>query len=137
MASHRRCGKLGRTFAGAVLKQAIALTCLMLGVFVESALWDEHIMQSPDELTVTDFELAEEGFSVVLTNAIEDQRAVVENLAASHQARRHLFEKSVRGSVDRRILKDGVQLAAEMHFRAQRVLSLLEAAREREDGRLA
>ena len=119
------------------MKQAIALTCLMLGVFVESALWDEHIMQSPDELTVTDFELAEEGFSVVLTNAIEDQRAVVENLAASHQARRHLFEKSVRGSVDRRILKDGVQLAAEMHFRAQRVLSLLEAAREREDGRLA
>lgn len=106
-------------------------------VLVEQHLWDETIMESPNELTVTDFELAEEGFSVVLTNAIEDQRAVVENLAASHQARRHMLEQSVRGTVDRRILKDGVQLAAEMQFRAQRVLSLLEAAREREAGGVA
>lgn len=119
------------------MKQAAVFLCLFVGVLLEQHLWDETIMESPNELTVTDFELAEEGFSVVLTNAIEDQKAVVENLAASHQARRHMLEQSVRGTVDRRILKDGVQLAAEMQFRAQRVLSLLEAAREWEAGRLA
>ena len=115
------------------MRGVIAFFCLFAGVMIESAMWG----MTMQEETVTEFEIAEDGLSAVLTNAIEDQKAVVENLAASHQARRHMLEQSVRGTVDRRILKDGVQLAAEMQFRAQRVLSLLEAAREWEAGRLA
>ncbi|WP_199453521.1 hypothetical protein [Marinobacter sp. bablab_jr008] len=96
-------------------------------------------MESPNELTVTDFELAEEGFSVVLTNAIEDQRATVEFLTA---------ECDAVGRVRLEYQADGLESAAgwlderlgplkEMQFRAMRVLGLLEAAREREAGQLA
>lgn len=41
------------------MKQAIAITALFLGIIFESALWDHPIMQSPDELTVSEFEAAE------------------------------------------------------------------------------
>lgn len=130
---------MGRTTTGAVLKPAIAFFCLFAGVLIETALWDEQIMQSPDELTVTEFEVAEEGLSAVLTNAIEDQKEVVEWIAATHQARRHMLEsaKKNRSTSDVKLAQDGVRMAAEMQFRAMRVLGLLEATREREAGRPA
>ena len=121
------------------MKQAIAITCLLLGVFIESALWDEHIMQSPDELTVTDFELAEEGLSVVLTNALEDARELVDHLTKQHDdhARARLDcqgEGLYRMAAS---MEPAIARAAEMQFRAMRVLGLLEATRDREAGQLA
>ena len=122
------------------MKQAIAITCLLLGVFLESALWDEHIMQSPDELTVTDFEMAEEGFSVILNNALEDARELVDHLTKKHDyisGKRLQFQN--RGGMEDAAEQIAPQVAeaAEMQFRAMRVLGLLEATRDREAGQLA
>lgn len=121
------------------MKQAIAITCLLLGVFIESALWDEHIMQSPDELTVTDFELAEEGLSVVLINALEDARELVEHLTKQHDERSRFYFDLLNdeGPEKAGVYVQDVTKAAEMQFRAMRVLGLLEATRDREAGRLA
>ena len=120
------------------MKQAIAITCLLLGVFIESALWDEQMMQSPDELTVTDFELAEEGLSVVLTNALEDARELVDHLTKQHDGCQRLYVDSFQREPEKTPLYERhVRDAAEMQFRAMRVLGLLEATRDREAGRLA
>jgi hypothetical protein len=120
------------------LKQAAVFLCLFVGVLLEQHLWDETIMESPNELTVTDFELAEEGFSVVLTNAIEDARAVVEYLTNEHETRKKMYvdAKSKGREKSAAYVGLGVMQSSEMQFRAQRVLSLLEAAREREAGQL-
>lgn len=97
-------------------------------------------MESPNELTVTDFELAEEGFSVVLTNALEDARALVEHLTYQHDCRQAAWVKSnsvPNPTIDLDLMAKAVADAAEMQFRAMRVLGLLEAAREREAGGMA
>jgi hypothetical protein len=119
------------------LKQAAVFLCLFVGVLLEQHLWDETIMESPNELTVTDFELAEEGFSVVLTNALEDARALVEHLTYQHDCRQAAWVKSnsvPNPTIDLDLMAKAVADAAEMQFRAMRVLGLLEAAREREAG---
>lgn len=92
------------------MKSAVAWACLLVGVIFEQMLWDDQIMQSPNELTVSAFEIEEEGLSVVLTNAIEDARVVA----------------SYTGRID----------YPEMNFRAVRVLRLLEEMRNREAGRV-
>ena len=121
------------------MKQAIAITCLLLGVFIESALWDEQMMQSPDELTVTDFEMAEEGFSVILSNALEDARELVEHLTKNHDyiSGKRLQFQNMGGMEDAaEQIAPQVAEAAEMQFRAMRVLGLLEATRDREAGQV-
>lgn len=147
----RRGGRdqVGRTAPGAVLNQnhmcGIAWAVLVLGVAIEAKImlpgdmreWQREemaMMETPMENTVTDFELAEEGLSVVLTNAIEDQRAVVDHLTEKHdQIHRQWFgnEKNEKKKLEPRLTQ-----AAEMQFRAMRVLGLLEATREREAGQV-
>ena len=120
------------------MRGAVVFICLFAGVLFESALWDDQMMQSPDELTVTDFELAEEGLSVVLTNALEDAREMVNYLTKQHDTRQRAW---IRANAEGRTmhaayLESGVQDAAEMQFRAMRVLGLLEATRDREAGQV-
>lgn len=121
------------------MKQAAVFLCLFVGVLLEQHLWDETIMESPNELTVTDFELAEEGFSVVLTNALEDARELVEHLTKQHDehARARLDCQGEGLYRMAESMEPAIARAAEMQFRAMRVLGLLETAREREAGRLA
>lgn len=120
------------------MRPAIAMICLLLGMFIETALWDETMMQSPDELTVTDFELAEEGLSVVLTNALEDARALVEYMTKRHDYMQREWVKanSEARKMHAAYLEEGARDAAEMQFRAMRVLGLLEATRDREAGQV-
>lgn len=96
------------------------------------------MMQSPDELTVTDFEMAEEGFSVILTNALEDARELVDNLTARHDELQRAWVKNKSAGHDwfADELKPKVSEAAEMQFRAMRVLGMLEATRDREAGQV-
>ena len=120
------------------MKQAFAIAALFLGIIFESMLWDEQIMQSPDELTVSEFERAECGLSVVLTNAIEDARALVDYLEKTHdQAHRDWFDADTFGcqmvaDINSAIMKE----TGEQKFRAMRLLGLLEATREREAGQV-
>ena len=120
------------------MKQAAALICLFAGILFESMLWDDPIMQSPDELTVSEFEQAECGLSVVLTNAIEDQCAVVDQLQkARDEAHQHWFQANNLGfglvaEVNKKIMDE----SAESLFRAMRVLGLLRDTREREAGQV-
>ena len=126
---------MGRTTAGAILKQMLAIAALFLGILFDSWQWDNRIMQSPDELTVTEFERAECGLSVVLTNAIEDQRALVKYMAGEHDRLGELWFEQVSDQ-EKEGLADQVKVAAELQFRAMRVLGLLEATREREAGQV-
>ncbi|WP_375170102.1 hypothetical protein [Marinobacter sp.] len=92
------------------------------------------------ESTVSAFEIEENGLSVVLTNAIEDQRAVVEYLAAEHDRAQVTWRAAIDkdyASVYVGLLSEKVQKLNENQFRAMRVLGLLEAAREREAGGVA
>lgn len=89
-------------------------------------------MQSPDELTVTEFEQAEHGLSVVLTNAIEDQRAVVEYIVSQVDADRERAMNAPPCEYWEKRCRDGGVL----QFQAMRVLGLLEATREREAGQV-
>lgn len=91
------------------------------------------------EETVTEFEIAEDGLSAVLTNAIEDQRALVDHLTARHDELQRAWVKNNSAGHDwfANELKPKVSEAAEMQFRAMRVLGLLEATREREAGQVA
>lgn len=120
------------------MRGAVVFICLFAGVLFESALWDEHIMQSPDELTVTDFELAEEGLSVVLTNALEDARELVDHLTKQHDERSRFYFDLLNdeGPEKAGVYVQDVTKAAEMQFRAMRVLGLLEATRDREAGQV-
>lgn len=95
-------------------------------------------MESPNELTVTDFELAEEGFSVVLTSALEDARELVDYMTKRHDERQAYWRGWIDDGdrINAALVEDEVREAAEMQFRAMRVLGLLEAAREREAGQL-
>lgn len=122
------------------MRGAVIFICLFAGVVFDQYQWDEQIMQSPDELTVTDFELAEEGLSVVLTNALEDARELVNYLTEKHDTmQRRWVEVNAREDAKQiaAYLEKNVRDAAEMQFRAMRVLGLLEATRDREAGRLA
>lgn len=121
------------------MKQAFAIAALFLGILFESMLWDEQIMQSPDELTVSEFEQAESGLSVVLTNAIEDAREVCDHLVMQHDDAQVAFNRGVVDGVppgEWDVLKERVEDAAEMQFRAMRVLGLLRDTREREAGQV-
>ena len=95
-------------------------------------------MQSPDELTVSEFEQAENGLSVVLTNAIEDAREIVDHLTKRHDERHQYWRGWIddRDFINAALVEDEVREAAEMQFRAMRVLGLLEATREREAGKV-
>lgn len=111
-----------------------AWVTLVLGVALE-----ERLMQTPIEQTVTDFEVAEEGLSVVLTNAIEDAREVVDYLTKQHDIRQRRWVEVKNEAAAPNIeafLEKGVRDSAEMQFRAMRVLVLLEATREREAGQV-
>lgn len=95
-------------------------------------------METPNENTVTAFEIEEEGLSVALSNAIEDQRAVVEYLTHYRDSWHRLWmaEIPVSGSQAAHYEKV-LNRAVERQFQAMRVLGLLEAAREREAGGVA
>ena len=114
---------------------ALAFLSMFAGVCIEQHLWDETMNKTPDEWSVTAFEIEEEGLSVVLTSAIEDARAVVQYLVQEHdlKGRRYMsFERDFH-----RLVAADVDRADEMKFRAMRVLGLLEATRERETGEKA
>ena len=128
--------QMGRTTTGPVLKQAAVFLCLFVGVLLEQHLWDETIMESPNELTVTEFEIAEETRANILSAAIEDQETVCKVMAGRAARHRNLAEKirletgGVSGA-----LADIARQADIEHWQACRVLALLK--KQREAGRLA
>lgn len=111
---------------------------LFLGIIFESWLWDELIMQSPDELTVSEFERAENGLSVVLTNAIEDAKAVVDCLEKEHDeaGRKWKLASDADDIPGADFYVPRLKELGEMKFRAMRVLGLLRDMREREAGQV-
>jgi hypothetical protein len=120
------------------LKQAFAITCLFAGILFDFWQWDEQMMQSPDEFTVSEFE-RNEYFWSVLPCAIEDQRAVVDYLTEQQDrvdGKRLAFNHDGRLETVEQMDKDSVK-AAEIRFQAMRVLGLLEKMREREAGQVA
>lgn len=84
-------------------------------LFIAALMGEQIILEGTPMPTVTGFEIEEEGLSTVLTNAMEDQRAVVDCMVASG---------------------DDPYVGANQ-FRAIRVLRLLEALRDREAGGVA
>ena len=96
-------------------------------------------MQTPDETTVSGFEIEEHGLSVVLTNAIEDAREVVDHLTKKHDdyVRAHLDCQGEGLDKMAATMEPAINRAAELQYRAMRVLGLLEATRDREGGNKA
>lgn len=118
------------------MKQAAVFICLFVGVLLEQHLLDETIMESPNELTVTEFEIAEETRANILSAAIEDQETVCKVMAGRAERHRNLAEKirletgGVSGA-----RADIARQADIEHWQACRVLALLK--KQREAGRLA
>ena len=115
--------------------QAAAFGLFIGAVGLENFLWDETMNQSPDELTVTEFEIAEETRANILSAAIEDQETVCKVMAGRAERHRNLAEKirletgGVSGA-----LADIARQADIEHWQACRVLALLK--KQREAGRL-
>ena len=138
MAGRGGCDPVGRASPGAVLKAAAAFFCLFAAIIFEQNLWDETMNQSPDVNTVSAFEIEEAGLSAVLSDAINDQRAIVEHLTAAADERRAQVLNFRSNGLEK--LADNLgPLVVEsevMQFQAMSVLGLLEAAREREAGQV-
>lgn len=95
-------------------------------------------MDARDELTVSAFEIEEDGLSVVLTNAIEDQRAVVEYVNGQWEGCERMRDNSVKNDPQKTPLYEKWMTdTSRVLFQSVRVLRLLEATRDREGGKLA
>lgn len=143
MAGRGRRDQVGRTFAGPVLSQwiqgAAAFLIVFAAIIYEQYLYGETMNQSSDVNTVSAFEIEEAGLSAVLSDAIRDQREVVEYLAGEHDHRQKMYLDANSKGQGKAVayIGLGVMQAEEMKNRAMNVLGLLEAAREREAGQVA
>jgi len=119
------------------LRAAAVFLCLFAEIIFEQYLWDETMTESTN--TVTAFEIEEAGLSAVLSDAIRDQREVVEFLekqADGHRA--GWFAMRSEGMYrDAEAKLPYLAKAEALHFQALTVLGLLEATREREAGGMA
>lgn len=131
---------MGGASEGAVLRAAAVFIFLFFGIVFEQYLWDQTMNQSSDVKTVSAFEIEEAGLSAVLTDAIRDQRKVVDYLTKEKdRLGKHWMLQTWSGAGERPIrkLEKEADKVAEMQFRAMTVLGLLEATREREAGGVA
>lgn len=109
---------------------AVVFVSLFLAVMAEAWIMGADNVSFSDN-TVTGFEINEAGLSAVLTNAIEDQRAIVAYITSDIQAgngvvRKEIEEGNTRAAMQ---LNQQVEAVKVLRFQAIRVLGLLKDQR--------
>lgn len=82
------------------------VVCLLAGIFIEQAIWDETMNQSPDESTVAAFEVQENSLATVMKDAIDTAQHLADQIRDKKAVGEHSVKMAEVLGVDEGVLNE-------------------------------